>query len=148
MLASSHDLQPVNLASPEETDAVRAQLERLLHSIHFRNSRRYPTLLRYIVEEALEGRGFQLKERVLGAEVFGRAPDYDTASDPIVRVTVAEIRKRIAQYYHEEAHSSELRIELTPGSYIPEFLHSRELEEHGVTERVLPSQSLPRRSRS
>jgi hypothetical protein len=86
--------------------------------------------LRYIVEETLEGRGPNLKERTLGVEVFGRAPDYDTASDPIVRVTVAEIRKRIAQYYHEEAHTSELRIELTPGSYLPEFLHPREADEH------------------
>jgi len=105
---------------------VRVQLERLLKSGHFRNSKRYPTLLRHIVEEALEGRGSLLKERTLGVEVFGRAPDYDTASDPIVRVTVAEIRKRIAQYYHEDAHASELRIELTPGSYVPEFIAGRE----------------------
>jgi hypothetical protein len=106
------------------------QLERLLRSSHFRNSRRYPALLRYIVEEALEGRGLLLKERTLGVEVFGRPPDYDTASDPIVRVTVAEVRKRIAQYYHEDAHGTELRIELNPGSYVPEFLPGREPEEH------------------
>jgi hypothetical protein len=116
-------------ASPAEIEQVRVQMEKLLHSTHFRNSRRYPTLLRYIVEETLVGRGPLLKERTLGVEVFGRAPDYDTASDPIVRVTVAEIRKRIAQYYHEEAHASELRIELTPGSYVPEFLPGRESDE-------------------
>ena len=116
-------------APPAEVEQVRAQMEKLLHSSHFRNSRRYPTLLRYIVEETLAGRGPFLKERTLGVEVFGRAPEYDTASDPIVRVTVAEIRKRIAQYYHEEAHASELRIELTPGSYVPEFLPGRESEE-------------------
>jgi hypothetical protein len=122
-----HVLPPL---SPDEQAVVRAQLERLLKSSHFRNSRRYPSLLRYIVEEALEGRGLLLKERTLGVEVFGRAPDYDTASDPIVRVTVAEVRKRIAQYYHDDAHGSELRIELNPGSYMPEFLPGRESEEH------------------
>jgi hypothetical protein len=125
--------------SLEDQAVVRTQLERLLRSSHFRNSRRYPALLRYIVEEALEGRGPLLKERTLGVEVFGRPPDYDTASDPIVRVTVAEVRKRIAQYYHEDAHGSELRIELNPGSYIPEFLPGREPEEHAheaVTEPV------------
>ena len=110
-------------------EAVRAQMDEMLRSTHFRNSRRYPALLRYIVEETLEGRAPQLKERLLGIEVFGRAPDYDTAADPIVRVTVAEIRKRIAQYYHEDGHASEMRIELKPGSYIPEFLPSPRPEE-------------------
>lgn len=127
-MASSPTPFAITPLSPEEKDRVRAQLDRLLQSSHFRNSKRYPTLLRYIVEETLEGRGLQLKERTLGIDVFGRPSDYDTASDPIVRVTIAEIRKRIAQYYHEEAHASELRIELTPGSYIPEFLPGREHE--------------------
>src|SRR6202046_2686495 len=104
----------------EEKDQVRRQMERLLETAHFRNSRRYPALFRFIVEETLEGRGEFLKERLLGIRVFNRPPDYDTADDPIARVTIAEIRKRIAQYYHEEAHESEMRIELMPGRYEPE----------------------------
>ena len=96
-------------------------MERLLETAHFRNSRRYPALFRFIVEETLEGRGEFLKERLLGIRVFNRPPDYDTADDPIARVTIAEIRKRIAQYYHEEAHDEEMRIELMPGRYEPEF---------------------------
>jgi hypothetical protein len=96
-------------------------MERLLETAHFKNSRRYPALLRFIVEETLEGRGEFLKERLLGVRVFNRPPDYDTADDPIARVTIAEIRKRIAQYYHEEAHETEMRIELMPGHYEPEF---------------------------
>ncbi|MGI4853533.1 MAG: hypothetical protein ACRYF4_05720 [Janthinobacterium lividum] len=122
---------PVHYTSSEERDSlVRQQLDRLLLSVHFRNSRRYPALLRYIVEQTLLGHRATLKERTLGIEVFGRPVDYDTAADPIVRVTIAEIRKRIAQYYHEEAHTAELRIELNPGSYIPEFLDPREPESH------------------
>ena len=107
--------------SEAEREKVREQLERLLGTHHFRNSRRYPALLRFIVEETLEGRGEFLKERLLGVRVFDRPADYDTASDPIVRVTIAEIRKRIAQYYHDEEHDSEMRIELLPGRYAPEF---------------------------
>jgi hypothetical protein len=105
----------------EEKDQVRRQMERLLETAHFKNSRRYPALFRFIVEETLEGRGEFLKERLLGVRVFNRPPDYDTADDPIARVTIAEIRKRIAQYYHEEAHETEMRIELMPGHYEPEF---------------------------
>ena len=109
----------------EDKVMVRRQMNRLLDTGHFRNSRRYPVLFRYIVEEALEGRGEFLKERLLGVHVFDRPVDYDTATDPIVRVTIAEIRKRIAQYYHEKAHDSEMRIELLPGRYVPEFHFSK-----------------------
>jgi hypothetical protein len=109
----------------EEKNQVRRQMERLLETTHFRNSRRYPAVFRFIVEETLEGRGEFLKERLLGIRVFNRAPDYDTAEDPIARVTIAEIRKRIAQYYHEEAHEDEMRIELMPGRYEPEFFPRR-----------------------
>jgi hypothetical protein len=108
-------------STDEEKELVRIQMNRLLETRHFKKSRRYPALFRFLIEETLEGRGEFLKERLLGIHVFDRAADYDTASDPIVRVTIAEIRKRIAQYYHEEAHASEMRIELLPGSYAPEF---------------------------
>ena len=81
----------------------------------------FPSFLRFIVHEELEGRGDQLKERTLGIEVFGRHSGYDTTSDPIVRVTAAEIRKRIAQYYQNTESPDELRISLLPGSYIPRF---------------------------
>jgi hypothetical protein len=121
----------------EEKNQVRRQMERLLATAHFKNSRRYPALFRFIVEETLEGRGEFLKERLLGVRVFNRPPDYDTADDPIARVTIAEIRKRIAQYYHEEAHESEMRIELTSGRYEPEF-YPRKAKPAAAVESLAP----------
>jgi hypothetical protein len=87
----------------------------------FRKSKRFPNLLRFVVERSLHGHSEPLKERTLGIEVFGRAPDYDTNLDPVVRTTAVEIRKRIAQYYHEEGHQNEIRIDFPAGSYLPEF---------------------------
>lgn len=115
-----------------DKEEVIQQMERLLETNHFRNSRRYPALFRFIVKETLAGRGEFLKERLLGVQVFGRPNDYDTASDPVVRVTVAEIRKRIAQYYHDEGHTHELRIELLPGRYEPEFRLRRDAGQHVI----------------
>jgi hypothetical protein len=97
------------------------QLERLVASKHFRNSKRYPSLLRFVVEQTLEGNTEGLKERTLGIKVFKKSSDYDTNADPIVRVTAGEIRKRIAQYYQEPEHANELRIDLPLGSYVPHF---------------------------
>ena len=74
-----------------------------------------------MVENTLDGKIGHLKERTLGVEVFGRDPGYDTNLDPVVRTTAGEIRKRIAQYYHEPGHEAEIRIDLPSGSYVPEF---------------------------
>jgi hypothetical protein len=74
-----------------------------------------------VVNVALEGRAADLKERTLGVEVFGRDPQYDTNTDPVVRISAGEVRKRIAQYYHENKETSQVRIELPLGSYAPEF---------------------------
>jgi hypothetical protein len=100
---------------------VRGQLELLLENHLFRNSKRYPNMLRHIVERTLAGRSEEIKERSLGVLVFGRPPDYDCSADPVVRMSAAEIRKRLGQYYCEPRHRDQLRIELPVGSYIPEF---------------------------
>jgi hypothetical protein len=104
-----------------ERVAIQAQLERILANPLFKNSKRYPNLLRYVVERTLDGHLGELKERTLGIEVFGREPDYDTNLDPVVRTTAAEIRKRLAQYYQEPNHETEPRIVLTLGSYSARF---------------------------
>jgi len=96
-------------------------MQRMLHDPLFSQSRRYPRLFRRIVEESLAGNFDSLKERVLGIELFERSVDYDTNADAIVRVTAAELRKRIAQYYHEKAHESEPRIDIPVGGYVAEF---------------------------
>jgi hypothetical protein len=107
--------------SEVEKAAVQQQLEKLLATPLFHSSKRYPSFLRFAVSRVLAGQTDQLKERILGVEVFERPADYDTNSDPIVRVTAAEIRKRIEQYYQDPKHSQEIRLFLPAGSYVPQF---------------------------
>lgn len=120
MITEELERAPVAISAEE----IEQQLARMVDSHHFCHSHRYPALLKYLVEQAQQGKGSQLKERLLGIEVFHRAPDYDTNSDPVVRVTAAEVRKRIAQYYQEPEHSDEVRIDLPTGSYVPRFFRS------------------------
>ena len=101
---------------------MRAQLERILLSAPFRNSKRYPAFLRYVVEQELNGASSELKERTIAIDVFGKDPYYDPAADPVVRISAGEVRKRLAQYYQEVADPAQLRIELPVGSYRPEFI--------------------------
>jgi hypothetical protein len=109
-------------AQAVDAAAVRAQLERVLLSTPFRNSKRYPALLRYVVEKELNGASSELKERTIAIDVFGRDPYYDPGADPVVRISAGEVRKRLAQYYQEVADPDQLRIELPVGSYRPEFI--------------------------
>ena len=108
--------------SAEDREAIREQLGRLLGSTVFKRSKGCSNLLAYVVNRTLDGDAEHLKERSIGIEVFGRAPDYDTASDHVVRSAAGDVRKRLAQYYLQPGHSSELRIEIPPGSYIPRFI--------------------------
>jgi hypothetical protein len=116
---SMQDVEQSVLAS--DPNAIREQLQRLLAHPLFANSKRYPALLAYTVEQTLLGNAGELKERSIGMEVFGRAPTYDANADPVVRITAGEVRKRLGLYYYDSAHAGELVIELPVGSYVPVF---------------------------
>ena len=105
----------------EECKLVRAELRAIVSSPYFRNSKRYPAFLSYIVEKTLQGEGSEIKERTIGIEVFGRPVDYDTNSDPSVRNTASEVRKRLSLYHAEAINSTPVRICLPLGSYQPEL---------------------------
>jgi len=109
--------------------AIRAHLEELTNSPQFRQSKRCQALLRFVVDETLEGRGDLLKERIVGTQAFGREPDYETTQDPIVRNAAIEVRKRLAQYYQEHGGAHGVRIQLPAGSYLPEFTMELAAEE-------------------
>jgi hypothetical protein len=115
-------------ASEEDQQLVRHELKELLKSPHFSNSKRYPALLSYVVEKSITGRAEELKERILGIEVFHRPSDYDTNNDTIVRVAAGEVRKRLALVYHESEVEHLVQITLPAGSYIPEFFRLVEKE--------------------
>jgi hypothetical protein len=113
--------EPWQPQTAADREAIFAQLESLLAHPLFSQSKRYPALLRFVVEQTLAGNADQVKERLIGMEVFGRPAGYDANADPVVRVTAGEIRKRLAQYYYDPAHHEEIRIELPTGSYVPVF---------------------------
>lgn len=97
---------------------IRAQLERILESDGFRDAGRLGPFLKYVVEAALDGR--PVKEVVLGSEVFGRAADYDSKTDPIVRVEARRLRSRLEDFYGKHPRE-DIRIELPKGGYLPSF---------------------------
>jgi serine/threonine-protein kinase len=100
---------------------VRKQLDRILTSATFRQVDRLKRFLSFIVSEALEGRADQLKEYVIGVQVFSKESSFDPRADPIVRVQARRLRTRLVRYYREEGGSDAIVIELPKGGYAPVF---------------------------
>src|SRR6266581_3242487 len=107
--------------SQKQAAAVMAELAAILASNSFSSSKRCEDFLEFVVKRALAGDYESLTERFLGVELFGRAVDYETATDSIVRVRANDVRRRLAQYYSGQRSAVAVRIDLNAGGYIPEF---------------------------
>ena len=106
-------------AAQGNLQAGREELERVLSSSCFARSERVSKLLRFLVERQLEGRENELKESVIGVEVFGRRPDYNPKLDSTVRTEAVRLRERLGRYYATEGSQDPLVIELPKGGYVP-----------------------------
>jgi len=100
---------------------VRAELERILAAKGFASAGRLSKLLRYAVEKTLAGETDQLKEYVVGIEVFDRDDKYDPRLDSIVRVEAGRLRSRLDEFYNAEGAASAIRISLPKGGYSAQF---------------------------
>jgi hypothetical protein len=104
----------------------RLLVERLAGSPYFNRSARLRDLLMYLTERVLEDEAAEIHEQEVGAKVFGRPADYDTAADNIVRVHASMLRKRLEQYFAAEGAEEETILEIPKGNYAPVFrLRSR-----------------------
>ena len=101
---------------------VIAALAKIVDSRTFRRSQRHRAFLQHVVNAALEGRHEELKEVVIGMEVFQRdIADYDPRQDPIVRVEAGRVREKLARYYADEGRADAFEIQIPVGGYLPQL---------------------------
>ena len=112
---------PVAAPQNQADEAVRAQLDRILSSPTFQQGDKLKRFLKFIVLEAVAGRRHELKEYVIGVQVFGKEDTFDPRTDPIVRVQARRLRAKLVRYYREEGRADETQIELPKGGYAPVF---------------------------
>jgi TolB-like protein len=110
---------PVECFSESDQKAIREELDRILHSGPFHQSRRRQRFLEYIVNETLAGRGERLKGYNIALEVFERPETFDPAIDPLVRIEAARLREKLREYYGTDGQADPIRIELPKGTYTP-----------------------------
>jgi Tol biopolymer transport system component len=114
------------------TDEVRRHVESILASEGFSGAPKLQRFLRYVVDQALNGHHDQIKESVIGFEVYQKPASYDPRLDATVRVEASKLRHRLDQYYDAGGSVSPIRISIPKGSYVPRF------EQHSVPELPVP----------
>lgn len=102
-------------------DEVRAQIDRMAASDEFIRSPQLGAFLRFVVEEALQGKSARIKAYTIGVDVLRRDAKFDPQLDPIVRVEATRLRRTIDRYYSGLGADDPVRIDLPRGSYIPAF---------------------------
>ncbi|RZU43654.1 hypothetical protein [Edaphobacter modestus] len=104
-----------------EIEARRSLVRRVVESSTFAKSERLSSFLICICDLTLSGRASEINEQKIGTTVFGRAPDYDSSIDGIVRPQASRLRQRLDLYFNGEGVNEPVRITLPRGSYVPVF---------------------------
>ena len=133
--------QPDDLSSRAEwTRATKRELVgRVVQSATFARCERLSSLLTYVCETTLNGKGSELNEQRIGHAVFARKPDYDSSVDGIVRTQASRLRQRLEVYFNGEGAGEAIRIDIPRGGYVPIFTENRST---AVVEPKPPAESL------
>jgi adenylate cyclase len=133
--------QSVTHAKSISTSEIRAELERILSSGIFATADRMKRFLCFVVTETLEGRGDELNESQLGAEVYDRNGIFDPRVDSIVRVDAGRLRSKLREFYVSDGRSNSIRIDIPKGSYKPSFKKLKDLDASRSTQRFAKEQA-------
>ncbi|MBZ5620875.1 MAG: tetratricopeptide repeat protein [Acidobacteriia bacterium] len=102
-------------------DAVRNQLDKIFSSQAFGNSPQLCRFLRFVADQEIGGQGDQLKEYLVGVEVFRKDQSFDPRLDTVVRTEARRLRRKLTEYYQTEGLTDTIEIDLPKGSYRPVF---------------------------
>jgi serine/threonine-protein kinase len=103
---------------------VEEALAKILVSSGFQRAERLGRFLEYVVRQTLEGKRDEIKETLIGVEVYGRPPGYDPRVDSIVRMEASRLRARLLDYYSNGGSADPVTIQIPKGAYVPAFSYT------------------------
>jgi hypothetical protein len=122
----------------QEVESARAQVERISHSKTFRNSDVLKHLLTYLADVSITGNADDLKEYTVGVDALGKPPSYDPRQESAVRMQVARLRQKLAEYYRTEGLEDPVIVDLPKGgfkvTFDPRPAHAEPFEAHTSTD--------------
>lgn len=117
-------------------DAIRTQLRKMLSSDLFARSERMSRFLSFTVEQYLAGNAGNLKEYLIGVEVFDKPDTLDPRLDPIVRVEAGRLRAKLREYYENDGREDPILILFPARTYAPSF-QRRQRSAHSASRREI-----------
>lgn len=112
------DSSAAGVPEPLDREEMERVLASLLASPLFVKSRRMGSLLRFLVEHDLQSADPPLTEYAIGIAVFRRDPAvYCTGDDPVVRVQVGRLRRKLAAHYAGNGQQDPVRLSIPAGCY-------------------------------
>src|SRR5580658_11296581 len=100
-----------------EIESLQTQIQRILQSKAFRTSEVQRNLLNYLAEKSMAGTADNLKEYVVGLDVFGKPASYDPRQESTVRMHVGRLRQKLAEYYRLEGTEDPVVVDLPKGGF-------------------------------
>jgi hypothetical protein len=100
-----------------ELEASSAQIQRIVQSKAFRTSEVHRNLLTYLADKSLAGDADSLKEYTVGLDVFSKPESYDPRQESTVRMHVARLRQKLAEYYRTEGIDDPIVVDLPKGGF-------------------------------
>lgn len=98
-------------------DVTQAQIERILQNKTLRLSEVQRRLLIYLAERSLAGEADDLKEYTIGIDAFGKPSSYDPRQESVVRMHVARLRLKLAEYYRTEGALDPIIVDVPKGGF-------------------------------
>src|ERR1700730_3240064 len=99
-----------------ETETNLAQVRRIVQSKALRTSEVHRNLLNYLAEKSLSGEADNLKEYTVGLDVFAKPDSYDPRQESVVRMHMARLRQKLAEYYRTEGLTDPVIVDLPKGA--------------------------------
>src|ERR1700721_31381 len=95
----------------------QTQVQRIIQSKAFRTPEFHRNLLQYLSQKSLSGTADGLKEYTVGLDVFGKPASYDPRQESVVRMHVARLRQKLAEYYRTEGTDDPVVVDVPKGGF-------------------------------
>jgi hypothetical protein len=109
------------ITAPLEREQKEEALAAVERSETFSRQEQLKAFLRFVCQYEFAGRGDEIHEYLIGIEVLGQPAGYSTHENAIVRNRAHSLRRKLQDFYLEEAPRAQVRIDIPKGSYCPRF---------------------------
>jgi len=129
MYPRMQDSEKEPMLNNAERQQVNAALEAILATDKFEAAPQMSAFLRYVVEQAANGRQNRIKAFTVAVDALGKPDNFDPQNDPVVRVLAGRLRASLSAY-NDENPDAALMITMKPGSYVPAFLAPQSIRDN------------------